>query len=168
MRLRVLFAIFLIAVSLYSCTTFKGVPSKESVNGTFNAFYNQKVFEGFFSISNSNLRFDVVNTFGFSVYGIYADDNDVYLKDYQSGNTYEDIEVNGEDLSLYKPLIIYLMKNFDTICKRNTKKNLLVLSCKSFGEKILPTSIILQDDNYRRLRMNFYNIKIKVNKGAIQ
>ncbi len=165
MRLKILFAVFLAVVSLYSCTTFQGVKSKESINGTFNAFYNQKAFEGFFSVSHNRLRLDIVNTFGFSVYGIYAQDNDVYLKDYQNGETYSDIKINNENLSKYKPLIIYIMNNFYTICKHNTNRNVFILSCKSVGDKIVPNSIVLEDDNRRRLRINFYKMTLKLNRG---
>ena len=168
MRSKILLVIFLAVVSLYSCTTFQGVKSKESVNGTFSAFYNQKTFEGFFSLSNNKLRLDVVNTFGFSVYGIYAIDSDVYLKDYQNGEIYSDIKVDNENLSEYKPLIIYIMKNFYTICEHNTNRNIFILSCKSVGDKILPKSLILEDDNHRRLRMNFYKMRLKTDKGVSQ
>ncbi len=167
MKLKILLVGFLTLISLYSCTTFKGVKSKESINGTFNAFYNQKVFEGFFSISNNSLRLDIVNTFGFSVYGIYAQNNNVFLKDYQNGKIYDDITIDNENLSIYKPLIIYIMRHFNTICKHNDKKQILILSCTSIGDKILPSALILEDTNHKRLRINFYKMQIKT-KAAVQ
>jgi hypothetical protein len=166
MKFKTLFAIFLV-VSLYSCATFQQVEtSQKSANGTFSAFYNQKVFEGFFSVSQNSLRFDIVNTFGFSIYGIYAKGNDVYLKDYQNGEEYSNIKIDNEDLSVYKPLILHLMRNFDTICRNNNNQHIVILSCKAIGSEILPTSIILENKDYKRLRLNFYKIQLKNGQGA--
>ena len=159
MKSKILFAAFLAIVSLYSCTTFKSVKSTKSINGTFTAFYNQKEFSGFFSISSSKLRLDIVNTFGLSVYGLYAQDNKVFLKDYQSGKVYKTLKVKGEDLSQYKPMIIYTMKNFLNLCA-NTPHNMEVLSCKKLNGKNIPTSIIFKT-NSKRFRINLKNIKFK-------
>jgi len=160
MRLKILFVAFLAAVSLNSCTTFKAVKSNESINGTFRAFYNKNEFDGFFSISKNSLRLDVVNTFGFSIYGVYAQNNTVFLKNYQTGKVYKKLNINGNDLSEYKPMILYTMRNFIKLCKNNNPE-ILVLSCKNIDGKKIPSSIIFEDKEKRRLRINLKNMKIK-------
>ncbi len=160
MRLKILFVVFLAAVSLSSCTTFKAVKSNESINGTFRAYYNKNEFDGFFSISKNSLRLDVVNTFGFSIYGVYAQDDSVFLKNYQTGKVYKRLNVNGSDLSQYKPMILYTMRNFTQLCKNNNPE-IVVLSCENIDGKKIPSSIIFEDRQRRRLRINLKNIKIK-------
>ncbi len=160
MKLKILFVIFLAVVSLSSCTTFKGVKSNESFNGTFKAFYNKNEFDGFFSISKNRLRLDVVNTFGFSIYGIYARNSTVFLKNYQNGKIYKKLKVNGDDLSVYKPLILYTMRNFTNLCN-NKNGSIIILSCENLNRYKIPTSIIFNDNNGKRLRINLYDIKIK-------
>ncbi len=166
MKSRVLFAIFLIIISLSSCTTFKSIKSPESINGTFKAFYNQKQFEGFFSISKNNLRLDIVNTFGLSIYGIYAQNEKVFLKDYQTGKIYKNIKINGQDLSTYKQFIAYTMKNFTSMCNKNTNRSIKILTCKKIDKKILPSSMLFEAKNRQRMRINLYNISIKSYRGA--
>ena len=166
MKSRTLFAIFLIIISLYSCTTFKGVKSPESINGTFKAFCNQKQFEGFFSISKSSLRLDIVNTFGLSIYGIYAQNKKVFFKDYQTGKIYKNIKINGQNLSVYKQFILYTMKNFTYMCSKNANKNVKILACEKIDDKILPSSMIFEANNGQRMRINLYNISIKSYRGV--
>ncbi len=165
MKSKTLFAIFLVIVSLYSCTTFQSVKSNESFNGTFKAFYNQKEFDGFFSISENRLRLDIVNTFGFSVYGVYAQNDTVFLKNYQNGKIYKTLSINGNDLSVYKPTILYTMRNFTNLCNKEAQ-NIIVLSCENINGKKIPSSIIFKDKTGKRLRINLYNIKIKISRSV--
>ncbi len=159
MQLKILFAISLLLINLYSCTTFKSVKSTESFNGTFKALYNEREFDGFFSISHSKLRLDIVNAFGFSIYGLYAQNGNVFLKNYQNGKVYSKLTFNGNNLSAYKSAILYTMKNFTKLCT-NGNKNILVLSCYVINGTTIPSSIIFKDKTGKRLRINLYNVKI--------
>ncbi len=160
---KALFIAFSILFSLSSCATFKPLkPSKPTpmVTGTFKAFYNKKSFEGFFSISKTKMRLDIVNSLGLSVYGIYATPKSVILKDYTTGKTYKNLKVGEQDLSVYKPLIVYTMEHFMNLCKANTERRILILSCSRVDNTILPSAVIFKDNQNKPLRLNLSNMKL--------
>ncbi len=166
LSLRSSLIVFLMALIslLTSCTTFKPFVKQQApttVTGTFRAFYDKKSFEGFFSVSEKGMRLDIVNTLGFSVYGIYATPENITLKDYTSGKTYTSLKINNQDLSKYKPLIIYMMKNFQKLCSNHKRrKDVLVLACKRVENLLLPSAIVLKTENEKPLRLNLYNMKV--------
>jgi len=160
MRLKKVFAIFLILTLVSSCATFKPLPTKKySATGVFEANFKGDTFNGFFSVSSGNLRLDVVNSFGFSVYGIYVKEQRVFLKDYQTGKVYHHLKVNGMDLDEYKPIIRFTAQNFFVLCKTK-KPSIVVLECKKIDSFILPVDFILKESN-RRLRIRLKNIKVE-------
>ncbi len=142
------------------CTTFKPVAHKgKTINGTFEANYGGKDFEGFFSLSGGNLRMDVINALGFSVYGLYVKGGDVYVVDYQSNKRYEDLRFSDVDLNSYKALIVGISENFFGLC-RNGFKDLVILKCRQFKGVYIPVDFILRSKN-RRLRIRLLKVNVK-------
>ncbi|WP_162138531.1 hypothetical protein [Hippea alviniae] len=144
---------------LSACTIFKPLPEKEYlINGTFDANFEGRTFEGFFSLNGSNLRLDVINSLGFSVAGIYVSGDTVLVKDYQTGREYKNLKIGDIDLNQYKSLIIYITKNFTELCsKRNG--NVVVLRCKKINNTNLPVDFVLVDKS-KRLRIGLSKIKM--------
>ncbi len=159
MRLKSVFAIFLILILVSSCATFKPLLTRNrSATGVFNANFKGNTFDGFFSVSSGNMRLDVVNSFGFSVYGIYVKGQRVFVKDYQTGKVYDHLKANGMDLDVYKPIIRFIAHNFFDLCKKENP-NIVVLECKKFNGSPLPVDFVLKKGN-NRLRIRIKNIKV--------
>ena len=160
MKLKNAFLIFLVILISSSCTTFKPLKSKNvSVVGIFDANYKGNEFNGFFSVSDGNLRLDIVNSFGFSVYGIYVKGGKVFLKDYQTGKVYYHLKVNGNDLDKYKPIIKYVAMDFLKLC-RTQDKRVIILRCKRVKSYYVPKDFILKSST-DRLRIELKNLKVK-------
>ena len=158
MKSKKLFVIFLL-IFLSACTTFRPLPEKKYlINGTFNANFEGKTFEGFFSLNGSNLRVDVINSLGFSVVGIYVRKDDVIVKDYQTSKEYKTLRIGNTDLSQYKKLIIYITKNFTDLCS-STHEKIIILRCKSIEQINIPVDLIFMD-NSKRLRIKLNKIKL--------
>ena len=159
MRFKIKYLIFfLIIISLTSCTTFREIKAPNIITGTFKAHFKDTAFDGFFSISKYRSRIDIVNTLGFSVYGIFVNNQKVILKDYNTNKIYKDIIINGENLSSYKKLIVYLTHNFSTLCRSNKSTDVVILRCKSINSKEMPVSLILIS-NQNRFRIDITNVK---------
>ncbi len=160
MKLKSAFLIFLVILISSSCTTFKPLKSKNvSLVGIFDANYKGSKFNGFFSVSGGNLRLDIVNSFGFSVYGIYVKGEKVFLKDYQTGKVYYHLKVNGNDLDKYKPIINYVAMDFLKLC-RTRDKRVIILRCKRVKSYYVPKDFILKS-SVDRLRIQLRNLKVK-------
>ncbi len=158
MRLKSGLLIFLL-VFLSACATFKPLPSEHvSLSGVFSANYKGDTFDGFFSLADGNLRMDVVNSFGFSVYGIFVEKKKVFVKDFRTGKIYRDLRFNGLDLNGYKDTIVYLTENFTQLC---TMENpwVVVLRCARVGQFEIPEDFILKAKN-KRMRVILKNIKV--------
>lgn len=82
----------------------------------------------------------------------------VILKDYNTNKIYKDIIINGENLSSYKKLIVYLTHNFSTLCRSNKSTDVVILRCKSINSKEMPVSLILIS-NQNRFRIDITNVK---------
>jgi len=164
MKLKNVFLIFLTLFLISSCATFKPLISKRAVtvNGIFNANYRGSRFDGFFSVSGGNLRMDVVNSFGFSVYGIYVKGGKVFIKDYQTGKVYYHLKRNGIDFDQYKNTIEFVARNFLRLCGTENPK-IVVLRCKKVKGFILPDDFILREKS-ARLRITLKNIKVLEDK----
>ncbi len=159
MRFKIKYLIFfLIIINLTSCTTFKAIKAPSTITGTFKAHFKDTAFEGFFSISKDRSRIDIVNTLGFSVYGIYVNKEKVILKDYNTNKIYKNIIINGENLSSYKKLIVYLTHNFSTLCQNNESANVVILRCKNINDIKIPVSLILISKQ-NRFRIDITNVK---------
>ena len=160
MKLKSVFVIFLILILVSSCATFKPLLTKNrSVTGIFNADFKGNTFDGFFSVSSGNMRLDVVNSFGFSVYGIYVKEQRVFVKDYQTGKVYNHLRASGMDLDVYKPIIRFVAQNFFDLC--NTKnQNIVVLECKKVNGFLLPVDFVLKKSD-TRLRIKLKNIRVE-------
>ncbi len=160
MKLKNMFLIFLVIFTISSCATFKPLKSKNvSLVGIFNANYKGNEFSGFFSISGGNLKLDVVNSFGFSVYGIYVEGGKVFLKDYQTGKIYYHLKVNGNDFDKYKPVIKFIARDFLKLCEIQNK-SIVILRCERVKNYYVPRDLILKS-SVDRLRMQLKNLKIK-------
>ncbi len=159
MKLKIALATFLVLFLVSSCATFKPLPvKKRSVSGVFNANFKGNTFNGFFSISSGNLRLDVVNSFGFSIYGIYVQGQKVFIKDYQTGKVYYHLKANGMDLDEYKSIIEFVAHNFFVLCK-SRNPNVVILECKKIQGSLLPVDIVLKRNN-ERLRIKLRNVKV--------
>ncbi len=161
MKYKILYTVFFlisISILLDSCTTFKAVKGAKSVNGTFTAFLKDKKVDGFFSISKQNSRIDVINSFGMSVYGIYINDKNAYIKDYSSGKIYKNFNKEKNDLSLYMQELILLTKKFDILCSEK-HKNIIVLLCKKIDNRKFPKDLIIISKE-GRVRINLKNIRV--------
>ncbi len=159
MRLKSALLIFLALFLVSSCATFKPLKTKRvAVNGVFKADYRGNEFEGFFSVADGNLRMDVVNSFGLSVYGIFVQDGRVFVKDYQSGKIYSNLNINGVNFNEYKEILKFMAEHFLTLCGME-KKFIVVLRCKKVGEYRVASDFILKAKG-RRMRVHLKNIKI--------
>lgn len=164
MRLKSALLIFLVLFLVSSCVTFKPLKTKQvAVNGVFKADYRGNEFEGFFSVARGNLRMDVVNSFGFSVYGIFVQDGKVFIKDYQSGKIYTHLDVNGVNFDDYKGILRFIAEHFLSLCGVK-KRFIVVLRCKEVGEYRIASDFILRAKS-RRLRVLLKNIKVVEGSG---
>jgi len=162
-RLKAVLLIFLIVAFLDSCTTFKPLIGKHrQLVGVFNANYSGKTFEGFFSIADQDMRLDVVNSLGFSAYGVYVKKGDVYLVDYSTGRRYKNLTFGGMNLNGYKKILVSLVDNFYTLCKTK-HKNIFILRCMHLKDYYLPVDFILFDRN-KRMRIHIKKLKFKENE----
>jgi len=159
MRFKIKYLIFfLIIINLTSCTTFRAIKSPGIITGTFKAHLKNTAFEGFFSISKDRSRIDIVNTLGLSVYGIYINKKQAILKNYNTNKIYKNIIVNGENLSSYKKLIVYLTHHFNTLCRNNENADVVILRCKNINGRKIPVSLILISKQ-NRFRIDITNVK---------
>jgi len=159
MRLKIVLSVFLVLFLVSSCVTFKPLKTRRvAVNGIFKADYRGNEFEGFFSVADGNLRMDVVNSFGLSVYGIFVQDGKVFIKDYQSGKTYTHLDINGINFDNYKKVLRFMAENFLTLCGTE-KRFIVVLRCKKVGMYKIASDFILRAED-KRMRVHLKNIKV--------
>ncbi len=159
MRLKSALLIFLVLFLVSSCVTFKPLKTRRvGVNGVFKADYRGNEFEGFFSVADGNLRMDVVNSFGLSVYGIFVQSGRVFIKDYQNGKVYSHLNMNGMNFDDYKAILKYMAGHFLTLCGAE-KRFIVVLRCKKVGEYRIASDFILKAKG-KRMRVYLKNIKI--------
>ncbi|AEA33249.1 hypothetical protein Hipma_0272 [Hippea maritima DSM 10411] len=145
---------------LYSCTTFKPLTYKsKTLNGTFDANYEGKTFEGFFSLSDGNLRMDIINTLGFSVYGLYVKNSDVFVVDYRDNKRYKNLKFSGFDLNGYKGTIVYITQNFFKLCSKKNK-DVVLLKCSKVGSGYVPEDFVLKYKR-KRLRIRLRKLRLK-------
>jgi len=163
-NLKWLLILSFLTISLSSCSYVKQLfkrPTKQktpTVTATFKAIYNGRSFEGFLRVSEGNMRMDIVNSLGLASYGLYVHDNRVWLKDYNTQKTYTKLNVDSNDLTAYKSMILYCVNHFFELCQHRPM-GIIVLQCKQLGTLNVP-KIIVFFRRGGRLRLNLSNLKL--------
>jgi hypothetical protein len=176
--MRFLFLLFGVVFFLDSCAHLpKEYEYKQTsstiATGIFKAQTKVRNIDGFFRISPVNSTIDISSPLGFSLYGIYINGNDLYVKDYMSGTIFTNADLaklnipQKDNIFLYENSLIYFTQNFFSICTKNENKNIRVVECEEVSQYKLPKVVefVHKDD---LLKLTMYKIKLENQPNLIK
>lgn len=162
-----LFSVFFLNSCAELPHTKEFTPSTKKVaSGIFKAKTSSRNISGFFSISPNKSIIDISSPLGFALYGIYINNDDLYVKDYLTGAKFTNEDLNKlnipkkDNILLYEDALIYFTHNFFSICKVNNNPNIIILKCESVFNQELPKFVEFSNKK-DLLQLTFEKVKLE-------